>query len=209
MQKIILNSVYYRVIFALKLRIYLSETIHLNWSHLGEGALFYHRLGASKVQTRIHQPETKSMLTRRKLIGLLAVSPLFARPAFAASSEIFAVDGVAIRGTDPVAYFDQMAPVAGSADHSLMWKGAQWRFSSAGNLDIFEANPMAYAPQYGGYCAFALSKGALATTDPDAWTIYDGKLYLNYSTNVRKIWSQDIPGNIALADANWPTILGA
>ncbi|MFT4743428.1 MAG: hypothetical protein ACI91Z_001403, partial [Yoonia sp.] len=92
---------------------------------------------------------------------------------------------------------------------SLMWKGAQWRFSSAGNLDIFEANPMAYAPQYGGYCAFALSKGALATTDPDAWTIYDGKLYLNYSTNVRKIWSQDIPGNIALADANWPTILGA
>jgi len=149
------------------------------------------------------------MLTRRTLIGLLAVSPLLARPAFAASAEIFNVDGIAIRGTDPVAYFDQMAPVVGSADHSLMWKGAEWRFSSAGNLETFEANPMAYAPQYGGYCAFALSKGALATTDPDAWTIYEGKLYLNYSTNVRKIWSQDIPGNIALADKNWPTILGA
>lgn len=149
------------------------------------------------------------MLTRRKLFGFLAVFPLFARPAFAASSEIFLVNGVAIRGTDPVAYFDQMAPVAGRADHSLMWKGAQWRFSSAGNLNIFEANPMTYAPQYGGYCAFALSKGALATTDPEAWTIYQGKLYLNYSTNVRKIWSRDILGNIALADANWPTILSA
>ena len=149
------------------------------------------------------------MLTRRTLIGLLAVSPLLARPAFAALAEIFNVDGIAIRGTDPVAYFDQMAPVVGSSDHSLMWKGTEWRFSSAGNLETFEANPMAYAPQYGGYCAFALSKGALATTDPDAWTIYEGKLYLNYSTNVRKIWSQDIPGNIALADASWPTILGA
>ena len=149
------------------------------------------------------------MLTRRTLIGLLAVSPLFARPAVAASAEIFNVDGIAIRGTDPVAYFDQMAPVVGSADHSLMWKGAEWQFSSAENLKNFKANPMAYAPQYGGYCAFALSKGALATTDPDAWTIYEGKLYLNYSANVRKIWSQNIPGNIALADANWPTILGA
>jgi|TARA_B110000967_G_scaffold116886_1_gene119592 YHS domain-containing protein len=149
------------------------------------------------------------MLTRLTLIGLLAVSPLFARPAFAASAEIFNVDGIAIRGTDPVAYFDQMAPVVGSSDHSLMWKGAEWQFSSAENLKNFKANPMAYAPQYGGYCAFALSKGALATTDPDAWTIYEGKLYLNYSANVRKIWSQNIPGNIALADANWPTILGA
>ena len=123
--------------------------------------------------------------------------------------KFFNVDGIAIRGTDPVAYFDQMAPVVGSSDHSLMWKGAEWQFSSAENLKNFEANSMAYAPQYGGYCAFALSKGALATTDPDAWTIYEGKLYLNYSANVRKIWSQNIPGNIALADANWPTILGA
>lgn len=149
------------------------------------------------------------MLNRRTLIGLLAASPLLARPAFAASAEIFAVDGLAIRGTDPVAYFDQMTPVAGSAEHSLMWKGVEWRFSSSENMALFEANPENYAPQYGGYCAFALSKGSLASTDPEAWTIYEGKLYLNYSTNVRKIWSEDIPGNIALADANWPNILGA
>ena len=89
------------------------------------------------------------MLTRRTLIGLLAVSPLFARPAFAASAEIFNVDGIAIRGTDPVAYFDQMAPVVGSSDHSLMWKGAEWQFSSAENLKNFKANPMAYPPYCG------------------------------------------------------------
>jgi len=148
------------------------------------------------------------MLNRRAFVGLLAASPLLARPAFAASPEVFDVDGIAIRGTDPVAYFDQMAPVAGSAAFSLMWKGATWHFASADNMARFEADPDAYAPQYGGYCAFALSKGALASTVPEAWTIYEGKLYLNNSVNVRTIWSEDIPGNIARADANWPKVLG-
>ncbi len=69
-------------------------------------------------------------------------------------------------------------------------------------------NPEAYAPQYGGYCAYALSQGALASSVPEAWTIHEGKLYLNYSVNVRQIWSQDIPENIARADAQWPAILG-
>lgn len=147
------------------------------------------------------------MLNRRHVLGLLAATPLLARPAFAASPQVFAVDGVAIRGTDPVTYFDQMMPVAGKADHALMWNGAQWLFASAENMAKFEANPEAFAPQYGGYCAYAMSKGAIATSDPEAWTIHDGKLYLNYSVNAHKIWSQDIPGNIALADANWPSAL--
>ena len=98
-------------------------------------------------------------------------------------------------------------PVAGKADHALMWNGAQWLFASAENMAKFEANPEAFAPQYGGYCAYAMSKGAIATSDPESWTIHDGKLYLNYSVNARKIWSQDILGNIALADANWPSAL--
>ena len=148
------------------------------------------------------------MLTRRTLLGAIAATPFIARPAFAATPEIFAIDGVAIRGVDPVAFFTQGAPVAGTPDHALMWKGAVWQFSTAETMAQFEADPAAFAPQYGGYCAFAASKGAIATTVPEAWTVHDGKLYLNYSTNVRKIWSQDIPGNIALADGNWPAILG-
>ena len=148
------------------------------------------------------------MLTRRSALGLIAVTPLLARPAFAASPEIYAEGGIAIDGSDAVAYFDGNGPVAGTADHSLMWKGAEWRFASAENMAKFEADPMAYAPQYGGYCAFALSKGSLASTDPEAWTIHEGKLYLNYSVNVPTVCSEDIPGNIAKADATWPSVLG-
>lgn len=148
------------------------------------------------------------MLTRRSLIGLMAMTPFIARPAFAASAEVFADGGLAIRGTDPVAYFDGAGPIAGDAAHMLMWRGAKWTFATAENMAKFEMNPAAFAPQYGGYCAFAMSKGSLASTDPAAWTIVDGKLYLNYSVNVRTIWSEDIPGNIEKADGHWPQVLG-
>jgi len=147
------------------------------------------------------------MITRRTAFAAFAATPFFANAAFAASPDFFADGGLAIRGYDPVAYFDKSAPVEGSADHALMWKGAEWRFSTAANMVKFEADPEAYAPQYGGYCAYAASKGAIAKTVPEAWTVYEGKLYLNYSDHVRGIWSQDIPANIELADANWPAIL--
>ncbi len=147
------------------------------------------------------------MIHRRRVLGLLAAAPLLARPAFAASPEVFSDAGLAIRGADPVAFFTQEAPVIGDPAHSLMWKGAQWRFASAQNMATFESDPMAYAPQYGGYCAYAMSKGAVASSVPEAWTVHDGKLYLNYSVAVRGIWSQDIPENIEKADANWPAVL--
>ena len=147
------------------------------------------------------------MLSRRLFLASLAVTPFAAGPAMAASPEVFAIDGVAMRGADPVAYFTQGALVMGTADHALMWKGATWWFATAEHMAQFEANPDAYAPQYGGYCAYAASQGAIATSVPEAWTVYEGKLYLNYSLNVRKIWSEDIPANIALADGFWPEIL--
>ena len=147
------------------------------------------------------------MLTRRAALGLLAATPFLTRPAFAASAEIFADGGLAIRGADPVAYFTQGAPIAGSPAHQLMWRGATWQFASAENMSRFEMDPEAYAPQYGGYCAYAMSKGAIATSVPEAWTIHDGQLYLNYSVNVRGIWAEDIPGNVARADGFWPEIL--
>ncbi len=144
-------------------------------------------------------------MIRRTFLSLIAAT--VALPLFAQESAVFVTDDVAINGYDTVAYFEQGMPVAGNLDYAVDWNDAVWLFSSAENMQLFESDPEAYAPQYGGYCAYALSKGALASTDPNAWTIYDGKLYLNYSINVRGIWSEDIPGNIALADGYWPGIV--
>ena len=150
------------------------------------------------------------MTTRRTFLAFTAAMPvaaLTARAGFAAQPEVFANEGVAINGYDPVAYFSDAAPVKGDAAHSVLWKGEEWRFANADNAAKFEADPAAFAPQYGGYCAYAASKNAIAPTSPDAWTVYEGKLYLNFDTDVRDIWKQDISGNIAKADANWPEVL--
>lgn len=115
--------------------------------------------------------------------------------------------GIALKGQDVVSYFTQGKPMAGSSKHTFKWKGATWQFSSALNRDLFAKNPMDYAPQYGGYCAKAVSEGNLAKTNADAWKIVDGKLYLNYDNAVQAEWMQDVPGNIKKADALWPTVL--
>jgi len=150
------------------------------------------------------------MISRRSLLAAAAAAPaaaMFARPAMAASPPVFIHSGVAIRGADPVAFFTEGDAVTGSAEHALDWGEATWHFASSQNLEAFVNDPEAYAPQYGGYCAFALSRGSIATSVPEAWTIHEGKLYLNYSINVRQVWSEDIPGNIRKADANWPGVL--
>ncbi|ELS00070.1 YHS domain-containing (seleno)protein, partial [Gloeocapsa sp. PCC 73106] len=116
-------------------------------------------------------------------------------------------DKLAIRGFDTVAYFTESKPVEGKAEYEYSWNGATWRFASADNLNKFKANPEAYAPQYGGYCAKAMSEGNLASIVPEAWTIVDGKLYLNYSLEVQQQWGQDVAGNIVKGDKNWPGIL--
>ena len=114
--------------------------------------------------------------------------------------------GSAIEGYDPVAYFEEGKPVEGDSDHSYEWMGATWYFASAENRDLFAADPEKYAPQYGGYCAWAVSQGYTAKIDPQAWTVVDDQLYLNYSKDVQKQWQEDVPGNITKADANWPGI---
>lgn len=124
-----------------------------------------------------------------------------------AAISIFAEDGVAIRGADPVAYFTQGEAVIGSAEFEHEWNGATWQFASAEHRDLFASNPEEYAPQYGGYCAWAVSQGATASVEPEAWRIVDGKLYLNFDKRVQQRWEQDIEGNIALADENWPGVL--
>ena len=114
---------------------------------------------------------------------------------------------LAVSGYDPVAYFTESKPVKGSSDFEYEWNGATWRFSSAANLEAFKATPEAYAPQYGGYCAWAVSQGYTASAEPERWKIVDGKLYLNYDAKVQSDWEKNIPGFIASADQNWPKIL--
>lgn len=114
--------------------------------------------------------------------------------------------GLALKGYDPVAYFTEGKPVQGKPEFTARHEGATYRFASAANRDAFLAGPAKYAPQYGGYCAYGMASGYKAPIEPDAWTIVDGKLYLNYSQSVRDRWSSDIPGFIRKADANWPSV---
>ncbi len=114
--------------------------------------------------------------------------------------------GLALKGYDPVAYFTEKRPVQGKAEFTAQHEGATYRFSSAANRDAFAAEPAKYAPQYGGYCAFGMASGYKAPIEPDAWTVRDGKLYLNFSQSVRSRWSTNIPGHVLRADENWPKL---
>ena len=145
------------------------------------------------------------MHTRRRLIltlGMVAALPLLAD----SKADPINKDGggVAIKGYDPVAYFSQNKPVKGSPAFTHQWMNSTWWFANAEDRDEFARNPEKYAPQYGGYCAYGVSQGHTVSIDPEAWTIIEGKLYLNYSKGVQKTWSQAIPKHIDEANRNWP-----
>jgi YHS domain-containing protein len=149
-------------------------------------------------------------MTRRHLLKAALAAPAiaaFAPRAMAATPQVYAEGGIAVDGSDVVGYFTQGAPVAGDPAITFAYMGVTWLFASEANSDAFAADPARYAPQYGGYCAYAVSQGYTAPTVPEAWTIVDDKLYLNFSTGVRSRWERDIPGHIAAADANWPAVL--
>ncbi|MEL6913375.1 MAG: YHS domain-containing (seleno)protein [Pseudomonadota bacterium] len=152
------------------------------------------------------------MITRRTFLAASAAAPIalsLATPARAEEPPVFANGGVAINGYDPVAYFTEERPVEGSPDFAAEHDGATFHFVSAENRDLFAADPATYAPQYGGYCAYAVSRGYTASTSPNAWTVHEGKLYLNFNRAVRALWSRDIPGNITEGDRNWPSVLSS
>jgi YHS domain-containing protein len=113
---------------------------------------------------------------------------------------------IALSGFNPVAYFTQKAAVKGMPKFATSYNDAKWHFSSAANLAAFVANPTRYAPQYGGYCAWAVSQGYTASGDPKVWQVVNGKLYVNYNQKVGKKWSKNISEHIVTADANWPTL---
>jgi YHS domain-containing protein len=109
----------------------------------------------------------------------------------------------AVSGYDVIAYFDQGKPVEGSSKYQLEYKGADWYFSSQTNLDKFNGDPEKYAPQYGGYCAWAMANDKDAPGNPPYWTIYNDKLYLNYDQKVLDTWRVDKESFIEKADAHW------
>ncbi len=147
-------------------------------------------------------------VTRRLILAAtLAVAATASLPALAGKPPVFTKNGAAASGYDVVAYFTEGHPVSGSADHTAEYEGATWRFSSAANRDAFIADPAKYAPQYGGYCAYAVSQGYTAGTVPEAWRIVDDKLYLNYSKGVQKRWEANRSAFIIDADSNWPKVL--
>ena len=147
-------------------------------------------------------------------IAAAASAVTFASAAFAGDQYVDET-GFAVSGYDVVAYFDlpqsavgaaQTAAVPGSADYTAEFNDATFAFSSAENRDRFAANPEKYAPQYDGHCAYGVSKGGKVPGNPTLWRIVDDKLYLNITKNVVGFWEEDIPGNINLAQGNWPGI---
>lgn len=157
-------------------------------------------------------------MIRRKLIHLLSAISLFVTcvctTAFAGSPMINVGaatagggEGLAVAGFDPVAYFTDSMPVEGTAEFSLEHDGATWQFASMENLEMFKSDPMRYAPQYGGYCAYAVTKGKAKSIDPTAWKIIDDKLYLNHTMAVQEKWLPVAEQGIQDADAMWPDML--
>lgn len=127
--------------------------------------------------------------------------------AYAANIDMNAdTNDIAIKGYDTVAYFNAGKAVKGSAVYTATYKNAIYQFSSAQNRDTFRANPVKYAPQFGGYCAYGVTKEKKFDTDPMAWRIVNGKLYLNLDKKVQKVWAKDVPGNLASAYQIWPDI---
>jgi YHS domain-containing protein len=150
-----------------------------------------------------------SWLTLFRLIFGICLLSLLVAGAASARSPIAAVNtehGLAIKGYDPVAYFTISKPTPGSSSFSASYKGAVYRFASVEDRDRFIAEPEKFVPQYGGYCAYAISLNLIADIDPDQWAIVNNKLYLNNSFFSQTLWSFDKSGNIAQGDRNWPLV---
>ena len=131
---------------------------------------------------------------------LLCCTSIFA----AEKPSIFSPSGVALKGYDVVAYFKLAKAVKGSKKNQFSYKGVKWYFSSSANLALFKKSPEKYQAQYGGYCAYGLGKGGyLAKTDAKAFTLLNGKLYLNYSKGIQKKWDSKKSQLIKNADKAW------
>jgi YHS domain-containing protein len=156
---------------------------------------------------------TSTTHPRRRFLStaLLAAAAALPRPALAydenSPSELNVdANGLALQGYDPVAYFSASGPARGESQFSAKHQGATYWFVSAANRDAFVANPGRYAPAFGGFCAMGVALEKKLDGDPQAWRVVDGRLYLNVNKDVQKRWLDDVPGNLAKANKNWPTL---
>lgn len=133
----------------------------------------------------------------------------FAVAARAEEPMYFAPAGVALSGYDVVAYFTQGRPVEGTAEHSIMWRGVTWYFDSSESQMSFEMNPVAYAPQFGGYCAYAVAEGHTASAAPDAFFVRDGRLYFMHTSAMLRQKQSELAQIVAEAQSNWPAVLSS
>ena len=138
---------------------------------------------------------------------LVALFACFGGAATALAEANNLTDGVALHGFDPVAYFTEQKAVKGDPEFAASHNGATYEFASKENQAKFEADPAKYEPQFGGYCAFGVSEGYKADIDPHAFTVSDGKLYLNYSEPVSSDFRADLNGRVTKAQKNWPDVL--
>ena len=146
-------------------------------------------------------------LIKKTVSTLLVLAMLFSVSAFAEDNAINTgwFNDTAIDGYDTVAYFTQNKPVEGNKTHQVKWRDANWYFVSEANKNLFLENPEKYAPQYGGWCAYAMAdEGSTVGIDPDAFYIYDNKLYLNYNKSVQKKWQKELLTMIKDADHYYP-----
>jgi hypothetical protein len=168
----------------------------------------YQNYGLVVTSPRHLQEIMKTVLQILSLLLLMGTA-FMSLPAHAETSPIYTgfFSDKAASGYDVVAYFTVGKPTEGDKRFSHTHAGATWLFSSAANRDAFIADPAKYSPQYGGYCAWAVSQGYTASGDPEFWKIVDGKLYLNYDAGVQKKWEADVPNFILAADKSWPKLL--
>ena len=139
-------------------------------------------------------------------IGLFFVTGLYADEGME-TVNLGYFNGLAMNGYDVMSYWKGGEPENGDPEIFFHYQGAKWVFLNEANRDLFASDPAYYAPQYGGYCAYAASQGQIADVDPFAWRIWNNRLYLNYSPRVRRIWANSIDANIELADRLWPDII--
>jgi YHS domain-containing protein len=135
------------------------------------------------------------------LIALVTISTTHTQTV-----KINTIEGTAIKGYDAVAYFMQQKAMPGDTSFTYNWSGSNWQFISQANLDSFKVAPEKYVPQYGGFCAYGCSANHLSPTDPNAWTIVDNNLYLNYNLKVKDLWLKDTTNLIKKADGLWPSL---
>jgi YHS domain-containing protein len=157
------------------------------------------------------QPNTTelcSIKSNNKMKSLLTVllAAFVTANAYSQTTQYSSQNGVAIKGYDPVAYFTQNKAIVGNSAYTYYWSGSQWQFASQANLDSFKMAPEKFAPQYGGFCAYGCSENHKSPTDPEAFTIVNDKLYLNYNKQVKTLWLKDTTQRIKAADAYWPAL---